>query len=218
MLTTLAGREPSASAMDPAPASVSADGRFTAFTSPSRLTPDDTNDEIDLYIFDVLAGRTMLESVPNAGPHRFRPILYPRLSGDGRFVVFQAVIVDGPPWWQTVLLDRRDRTTRIVSLGPTGELANGHCTVAVISADGSTVVFESLATNLLETVDVNGRVADIFASTTRRPHRDAGQRRQQRRPAARRSQRDAVGQQRRTVCGFHVDRGPDVRPAVHLPI
>jgi len=68
----------------------------------------------------------------------------------------------GPAWWQTLVLDRRDGSVRVLSVSRTGDLANGHCTQAAISADGSTVVFESLATNLAG-ADTNGQVADIYA-------------------------------------------------------
>jgi len=66
----------------------------------------------------------------------------------------------GPAWWQTLVLDRRDGSVRVLSVSRTGDLANGHCTQAAISADGSPVVFESLATNLAG-ADTNGQVADI---------------------------------------------------------
>ena len=43
-----------------------------------------------------------------------------------------------------------------------GRLANGHCTQAAISADGTAVVFDSVATNLVESGDANGNIADIY--------------------------------------------------------
>jgi Tol biopolymer transport system component len=156
------GQDHWARAVDPAAASVSANGRFMAFTSLARLTADDQNDTSDLYVYDIQDGRTTLESPPTGWSQRYRPQLYPHISGDGGRIVFQAVDRQGPEWWQTVVLDRQQQSVRVLSVNGNHEVANGHCTQAAISADGSTVVFESLATNLVAG-DANGPVADIFA-------------------------------------------------------
>jgi Tol biopolymer transport system component len=150
--------------LDPASAHVSADGRFIAFTSAARLAAGDEDDDLDLYVLDLESGRTTLESAPAGWASRYRPILYPRISSGGRYIVFQAVAEDGPESfpWQVVVLDRRDGTARVVSVDARGHLANGHCTQAAISADGTAVVFESLATNLVESGDANGSIADIL--------------------------------------------------------
>jgi Tol biopolymer transport system component len=65
--------------------------------------------------------------------------------------------------YEPLVLDRRGGSVRVLSVSRTGDLAHGHCTQAAISADGSTVVFESLATNLAGGADANGQVADIYA-------------------------------------------------------
>ena len=150
--------------LDPASASISADGRFVAFTSGVRLAPADEDDNLDLYVQDLQTGTTTLESPSPGWASRYHPILYPRISIGGRFIVFQAVVEDGPPSspWQVVVLDRRDQSARVASVDAQGRLANGHCTQAAISADGTTIVFESLATNLIESGDANGSSADIL--------------------------------------------------------
>ncbi len=157
-------RDQPGSPLDPASASVSADGRFIAFTSAARLEATDDDDDVDLYVFDVQSGRTTLESPSSGWASRYRSIVFPRISGDGRFVVVQAIAEAGAPTfaWQVVLLDRRERTGRVVSVDSNGSLANGHCTQAAISADGTAVVFESVATNLVESGDANGNIADIY--------------------------------------------------------
>ena len=164
VVMNLPQREQPAGSLAPPSASVSADGRFIAFTSAARLAAVDKDDDMDLYVLDVQTGETTLESSKPGWASRYRPILYPRIGGGGRFIVFQAVAADGPSSfpWQVVVLDRRDRTTRVVSADAQGRLANGHCTQASISADGTTVVFESSATNLIESGDANGSVADIY--------------------------------------------------------
>ena len=167
VVATVAQHEPATGLVDPASASVSANGLFVAFTSAARLVPDDKDDEPDLYVLDLARGTTSLESASPGWSSRFKPVLYPRISGDGRLVVFQAVVDDGllSSPWQVVVLDRRLRTARIVSAAADGQLANGHCTQARISADGTTVVFDSLATNLVAGDDANGKVSDIYAVT-----------------------------------------------------
>ncbi len=164
VVMNLPQREQPGGSLAPPSASVSADGRFIAFTSAARLASADEDDDLDLYVLDVQTGKTTLESSKPGWASRYRPILYPRIGGDGRFIVFQAVAEDGPSSfpWQVVVLDRRDRTARVVSVDAQGRLANGHCTQASISADGTTVVFESSATNLIESGDANGSVADIL--------------------------------------------------------
>lgn len=46
---------------------VSADGRYVAFTSYSRLVPTDTNNTRDVYLLDRATGRVTLESVAFGG-------------------------------------------------------------------------------------------------------------------------------------------------------
>jgi Tol biopolymer transport system component len=121
-----------------------------AFTSLARLAPEDDNDTSDLYVFDIQSGQTRLESATRGWALRHHPVLYPRISGAGRLIVFQAVDTQGPTWWQTLVLDRSDRSVRVVSVSAAGELANGHCTQATISGDGSTIVFESRCLNFVE--------------------------------------------------------------------
>src|SRR5689334_11706013 len=47
--------------------SVSADGRFVAFTSSARLSPPDTNDLQDVYVLDLARSIVTLETAPAAG-------------------------------------------------------------------------------------------------------------------------------------------------------
>jgi Tol biopolymer transport system component len=149
--------------LNPASASVSADGRFIAFTSAAKLATGDEDDDVDLYVLDLQTGRTTLESLSSGWASHYRPIVFPRISGNGRFIVFQAVPADEPsPHWQVVVLDRPEGTAHMVSVDSNGRPANGHCTQAAISADGSSVVFESNATNLVESGDANRNLFDIY--------------------------------------------------------
>src|SRR5918994_64135 len=66
---------------------VSADGRYVAFTSYSRLVPADTDDTRDVYVLDRATGRVTLESIA-FGAMVSKRSNNPDLSGDGRFLVY----------------------------------------------------------------------------------------------------------------------------------
>ena len=165
-LITVRQRENPATVDGPAPGSVTTDGRLVAFTSLARLDPADTDDSPDLYTLEVETGRVVLESRRPGWANRYSSISYPRISDDGRFIVFQAFAEDARHdqeyQWQVVRLDRRVAAATLVSVDRTGRPANGHCTHAAISADGRTVAFTSSGTNLVAGGDANGSTEDIY--------------------------------------------------------
>ena len=65
---------------------ISGDGRWVAFSSAARLTPDDTSDAVDVYVRDLVEDETTL--VTPAPDDRFRLNYDPAVSDDGRFVAF----------------------------------------------------------------------------------------------------------------------------------
>ena len=151
----------------PATVDVSADGRFVAFESAVSLVPADRNTHVDIYVLDRSTGRLTLES---ATPERTAGdwTRQPRLSGDGRYLVFRGVPHDaafdpalGLP--QVMLRDRRAGTTMLVSRTAAGTPANGTSGHADISEDGRTIVFESGATDLGGRPDRNGVRSDVYA-------------------------------------------------------
>src|SRR5439155_1267798 len=74
-----------------APPSISADGRFVAFSSGStNLVPGDTNGWIDIFVRDRLAGATERVSVASGGAEANDSSFNPAISGDGRFVAFSS--------------------------------------------------------------------------------------------------------------------------------
>jgi hypothetical protein len=80
----------------PATVDVSADGRFVAFESAVSLVPDDRNKSVDIYVLDRTTGRVTLESVtPEDALGHWTA--HPRLSGDGRYLVFTGLLPDVPP-------------------------------------------------------------------------------------------------------------------------
>ena len=69
--------------------SISADGRFVAFTSfASNIVPGDTNNTYDIFVRDTLTNTTNRVSVDSAGNQADRNSDNPSISADGRFVAF----------------------------------------------------------------------------------------------------------------------------------
>ncbi len=133
--------------------SISADGRFVAFSSDAtNLAPDDST---DVFVRDRRDGTTELVSVDSgeAGdPDAFS--FQPSISADGRFVAFaseSSLFVPGDTNDSTDVFvrDRRDGTTERVNVGSDEDQANSSSFEPSISADGGSVAFRSGATNLV---------------------------------------------------------------------
>jgi Tol biopolymer transport system component len=142
-------------------ASISADGRFVAFeSSASNLAPGDTNACYDVFVRDRLTRATERVSVSSSGAQGNSWSAEPSVSADGRFVAFASwasnlVPGDTNGAYDVFLRDRLTGTTQRVSVSSSGAQANGGSGSASISADGRSVAFESLASNLAP-ADTNG--------------------------------------------------------------
>ena len=160
--------------------SVSADGRFVAFTSDaSTLVPNDTNGRQDVFVHDRWAGTTRRVSVSSAGVEGNGDSSLAAMSADGRFVMFTSdasnlVPNDTNAAVDVFVRDLRADTTRRVSVSTSGDQGNGDSLDPFgtsISTDGRFVAFTSDASNLVPrdtnaTVDVF--VRDRSTHTTRR--------------------------------------------------
>jgi Tol biopolymer transport system component len=170
-------------------ADISGDGRFVTFESAANnLVPGDTNGTDDVLVRDRQAATTQRVSVSSSGAEGDGPSpsngirggirFGPAISGDGRFVVFDsqatnlvpgdtntcgAFFPDAGTCPDVFVHDRATDTTDRVSVNSSGAQADGASTDPGISADGSTVVFFSAASNLVAG-DTNA-FADIFAHT-----------------------------------------------------
>ena len=129
---------------------VSADGRFVAFTTYSRLVPADTDTWSDVYVLDREQQRVTLESADTAG--FLGDASHPGISGDGRHVVFERA--DG-----VMLRDRRDGVTRMIAEGRQ----------PVIADAGDLVAFTASSHNGV-TGDVNGNRSDIYVADVHGSH------------------------------------------------
>lgn len=178
------------------------DGRFIAFVSAaSNLVPGDTNTCSapfvtpnpvsytnpgtcpDIFVHDRQTGATTRVSVSSAGAQSNGESFRPKITPDGRRVVFLShgsTLVAGDTNLSTLcnaftnlsnpahsgscpdvfVHDRQSGATVRVSLGDDEAQANRESSVAAIRADGQLVVFAAGATNLVPG-DSNG-VSDIF--------------------------------------------------------
>ena len=133
---------------------ISADGAFVAFSSQAtNLVADDTNGFEDVFVADVASGAIELISRGIDGPAN-GVSTFARLSGDGRYVVFQSrasnlVPNDDNGVTDVFLYDRVGHAMRRVSVGSDGAAADGPSITPTISDDGRYVAFASRATNLV---------------------------------------------------------------------
>ncbi len=138
--------------------SVSADGRFVAFTSTAtNLDPADGDAAPDVYLRDTQTSRTILVSrASGAGGAKGNGLSSgPSISADGRFVAFDSVATnldpaDGDGGRDVYLRDTQTSQTILVSRanGAGGAKGNDASGSPSISADGRLVAFSSGATNL----------------------------------------------------------------------
>ena len=99
----------------------------------------------------------LIDESPNGTQAGDIGALFPSISDDGRFEVFQSTSDNLVPGFPAVLpsdniflRDRQTGTTSIVSVDPTGKnVGNGNSTFPIISGNGQYVVFFSAATNLV---------------------------------------------------------------------
>ncbi len=126
---SMRGAEPDGDSSWP---SISADGRYVAFTSEaSNLVHGDTNGDADVFVHDTATGQTEVISRTPAGRTGNGPSRFAAVSGDGLSVAFQSLASDlvctarCPPderdvnlVWDVFRFDRRLGTTTRVSAGP----------------------------------------------------------------------------------------------------
>jgi hypothetical protein len=146
--------------------SISADGRFIAFTSSApNLVPDDINGKYDIFVHDMQTGLTERVSTDSSGAQANGSSSSPSISADGRFIGFQSdstnlVSPDTNGYTDIFVRDRQTGMTTRISVDSSNVQANGESYKPSISANGRYVAFESQATNLISG-DTNGK-QDIF--------------------------------------------------------
>ncbi len=162
--------------------SISADGRYVAFTSlATTLMSGGSNGWVHVYIRDRVAGTTKRVSVNSSGEMGTSSSYESSISADGQKVAFYSyasnLVPDDTNNRRDVFVrDIGGGTTKRVSVNSAGLQANNDSTYASISADGKRVAFESSATNLVDG-DTNGWgdifVRDLNAGVTTRVSLDS---------------------------------------------
>ena len=133
--------------------SVSDDGRYVVFDSKAtNLVPGAANGVRQIYLRDRSNGTTTLLSRVGNSPTPLESA-NPRLSGDGRYVVFESssalVAGDDNDERDVYRLDRSDGSLELISVSADGRRGNNASYAPQISADGSSVLFYTWANNLV---------------------------------------------------------------------
>jgi Tol biopolymer transport system component len=144
---------------------LSADGHVVVFaTSATNLVPGDANG-VDIVVRDLANGTTTQASVASDGTRADGESVNPAVSADGRFVAFESQATNLVPGdtngvGDVFVHDRATGATTRVSIAADGSQSDGESFRPVISADGSIVVFESRADNLI--AGDSNAAADVF--------------------------------------------------------
>jgi len=158
---TVAQRDALRAAKAPRMADVSANGRFVAFQSWSRLVAADQDDLLDIYVLDRIGGRVTLES---GDADATTENAHARISGDGRFVVFEsrATRREELPRMDILLRDRELATTRTMTAAAHSANHYTWSRAPDISDNGRRVAFSSASTTLVPGPDMNSEFEDVY--------------------------------------------------------
>jgi len=155
------------------PISISATGRFVAFSDNAPdLVKDKQSYFYDVYVRDRVRGETTRVSVGSTGAVPNNDSVFPSISANGRFVAFTSLasnLVGGDTndRADTFVRDLKRGTTTRVSVSSTGAEANdGSFWLPAISDNGRVVAFYSDSTNLVPN-DHNG-IRDFFVRDLKR--------------------------------------------------
>ncbi len=157
------GFEVDGNSFDP---SISADGRFVAFDSDAfSLVPEDTNDSIDVFVYDQQTGLQERVSVDDAGTEGNDSSVRPSISWDGRYVAFSSDASNLVPGDENGSIDdfvhdTLSGATSRISLTNGGGESDGDSLRPALSGNGLFAAFDSQATNLVGG-DTNG-FSDVF--------------------------------------------------------
>jgi hypothetical protein len=120
--------------------SISADGRYVVFVTPSSLVPADTNApyDRDVYVWTRATGALELVSVSPSGGAGDIASFHADISDDGRYVAFSSgasnlVAGDTNGNYDTFVRDRLTNTTRRISVSATGVEGNRYSEMVSIT-------------------------------------------------------------------------------------
>jgi len=148
---------------------ISDDGRYVVYhSSANNLVANDTSN-IDVFVHDTQTSTTSRVSVTSTGLQANGSSLFPSISGDGRYVVFDSGAsnlltgADGNASYHNDVFvhDRQTGLTTLVSKNSDGVQGNSRSLNPVISGNGRFVAFHSYANNLVAN-DSNGVVHEYY--------------------------------------------------------
>jgi Tol biopolymer transport system component len=145
---------------------ISANGVYVAFESHAdNLVSGDNNGQADIFLHDRQNGVTSRVSVDSSGMEANSGSYRPAISSDGRYITFYSWasdLVEGDTnnTYDVFVHDRISGETSRVSIASDGTEGNDQSRFSDISADGRFIVFESLASSLVE--GDNNATYDIF--------------------------------------------------------
>ncbi len=129
----------------------------------------DQNFSTDIYLRDRVTAKTVRVSVATDGSEGDSDSSAAAISDNGRYVAFISNasnfdVNDSAVFADVFIRDRTlSKTTRLTGL-PNGDEADGDSYNVAISGDGSTVIFDTDATNLVTPADQND-ATDVYAAT-----------------------------------------------------
>ncbi|MEM9713997.1 MAG: hypothetical protein AAGA17_17390, partial [Actinomycetota bacterium] len=132
---------------------ISGDGRVVAFQSTAtNLVAGDANDTVDVFVATRASGAIELVSVATGGGAGDGASFDPVISGDGRSVAFATiagdlVAGDDDGDYDIVVRDLGSSTSRVASVGASGEPLTGDSFDPSIDTDGSHVAFRATDEN-----------------------------------------------------------------------
>jgi WD40 repeat protein len=147
------------------------------YSAATNLISNDFNSKNDVYLHDLNTGITSRVSADPSGNDANGPSILPRMSSDGRFIVYRSgannlVANDTNGFVDAFVFDRASGLNDRVSIDSYGNESNNDSftvpnpggvaiqTYGGISTDGQFVIFDSQASNLVDN-DTNG-VTDVF--------------------------------------------------------
>jgi Tol biopolymer transport system component len=137
-------------------ASISGDGRYVAFRSDAtNLVPGDTNGATDIFVHDMVTGKTTRVSVSSSGAQANGASFAPAISADGSAVAFSSdatnLVPGGTSKFSSEVYVHSLVTgkTTLASLSSSGVPGNHFSAGPAISGNGSIVAFTSFASNLV---------------------------------------------------------------------
>lgn len=155
------GVEPTAGASESP--SISADGRYVAFTSTaSNLVAGDSNGHADIFVYD-LSTQTMTRLTAGNGPS-----IEPAISPDGTFVAFSSTASDLTPdangsVSDVFIAEIASGATTLMSVDAAGIAGNAASDQPDVSDGAAYVTFRSRASNLI--AEDKNLALDVFVKT-----------------------------------------------------